>query len=154
MAQQQKQNHTHKLKRHVYKTGAKTYYCVLDCTFRIACELALGKRCVCWRCGKDFALNSYSITLAKPHCEDCHIHKNDVKKKLRRKDDPVVENVIASVGAGVIGSLRERLNKIGSGIVSPASALGDSIHTHNPTNDSANDSSVTYKPFEEDEDLL
>lgn len=117
----QKNNHTHKLKRHVYKTGARTYFCVLDCPFRVACELALGKKAVCWRCGKDFIMNSYSITLAKPHCEECHIHKHENTQKLRRKDDPVVEPVTAMAAKAVVSSLRERLDKIAAGVITPTS---------------------------------
>lgn len=136
--------HTHKLKRHVYKTGAKTYFCVGDCSFRVACELALGKTAVCWRCGRDFQMNVYSITLAKPHCEDCHIHKgSENRKKLRRKDDPVVENVTQSVGSAVIGSLSERLAAISAGAKSIANEIKKS------------DDGIEYKPFtEDDEDIL
>lgn len=138
-----KTNHIHKLKRHVYKTGAKTYFCTLDCTFRVACELALGKHAICWRCGKEFALNSYSITLAKPHCEECHIHKSESSKtKLRRKDDPIVENVTKQIGSAVIGSLRERLDKIAHGV----SVANDSAKNENPK--------VEYKTLEEEDEFL
>ena len=65
--------HTHKLRRHTHKTGNQIYFCALpDCTYKVACALALGKRCVCWRCGEEFIMNEYSIRLAKPHCEKCH----------------------------------------------------------------------------------
>src|SRR5689334_188717 len=71
-------NHTHKLKRHTYKTGNSVYFCVLDnCNFKIGTEFSLGKSNVCWRCGNDFAMNSYSIRLAKPHCPDCHKAKGE-----------------------------------------------------------------------------
>lgn len=67
------QKHTHKLRRHRYKSGNVVYFCALpDCNYKIATGLALGKRVVCWRCGDEFLMNEYSIRLAKPHCENCH----------------------------------------------------------------------------------
>lgn len=136
-----KVNHTHKLKRHVYNTGAKTYFCVLDCTFRVACELALGKKCICWRCGEEFSLNSYSITLAKPHCEKCHIHKTNSDKL---KQIVTVETVSASIGTAVVESLSERLKRLSQGISDSPVATKEE---KKPSTD------VTqYKQYKDDED--
>lgn len=77
-----KKDHIHKLKRIIYKSGNRVFFCALpDCTFKINPALALGKRSICWRCGKDFILTDYCLRLAKPHCENCHKPKNidDVK---------------------------------------------------------------------------
>lgn len=72
-----KSTHVHKLKRHKFKTGNAVYFCALpDCRFKTATGLALGKRSICWRCGKDFIMNEYSIRLAKPHCDECHKSKD------------------------------------------------------------------------------
>ena len=69
--------HAHKLKRLKYKSGNIIYHCVLpDCTIKVAPALTLGKRAICWRCGKEFLMTDYSIRLAKPHCEDCHKPKS------------------------------------------------------------------------------
>jgi len=102
-------NHAHKLKRHTFKTGSQIYICVLDCSFRIACELALGKRVICWRCGKEFHLNQYSISLAKPHCEDCHIFKSDILKN--KKTNPIKE-VTTEMASSVVSSLKDRLSGV------------------------------------------
>ena len=70
-----KENHTHKFKRHTYKsTGSKVFHCVGDsCYFKIDVGLALGKASVCWRCGDVFKIDEYSIRLARPHCKKCRI---------------------------------------------------------------------------------
>lgn len=82
--QANKANHICKLKRHTYETGNKIYFCTLPkCNKKIKIGLALGKECICWRCGEVFILNEYSIRLAKPHCTDCHNSKD--------KSDVVVE---------------------------------------------------------------
>lgn len=56
--------------------------------------MSLGKRNVCWRCGNDFIMNEYSIRLAKPHCENCHISK--VKNKT---DGFTVNSIIVDAEA-------------------------------------------------------
>lgn len=67
------EKHVHKLKRHTYKTGNTVFFCAMpDCSYKTATALALGKRCICWRCGEPFIMNEYSVRLAKPHCEKCH----------------------------------------------------------------------------------
>lgn len=64
--------HVHKFQRHTYKTGSAIYFCVLDCNFKIATPLAIGKKSICWRCGNTFVMGEYSTRLAKPHCNACH----------------------------------------------------------------------------------
>lgn len=83
--------HVHKYRRHRYKTGNAVYFCALpDCNVKTLPALALGKKCICWRCEKEFQLNEYSIRLAKPHCDDCHKPKDpldlDVRVKLVMPD--------------------------------------------------------------------
>jgi hypothetical protein len=74
-----KSSHIHKLKRLKYKSGNITFFCALpDCNFKINPALALGKRSLCWRCGKDFIMNEYALRLAKPHCQECHKPKKEV----------------------------------------------------------------------------
>jgi hypothetical protein len=71
--------HTHKFKRHRYKSGNEVYFCALpDCSVKIAPALALGKRTICWRCENEFVMTEYSVRLAKPHCLDCHKPKSKV----------------------------------------------------------------------------
>lgn len=75
-----KTEHVHKFRRHTYKSGSSVYFCILpDCNKKVSPALTLGKRAVCWRCGKDFIMNDYSIRLAKPHCQDCHQSKGQVE---------------------------------------------------------------------------
>lgn len=101
--------HTHKFKRHHYKsTGNKMFFCTLpDCHFKIEVPLALGKKCVCWRCGKDFTINEASIRLAKPHCDAC------TKPKKEIVDSTTVAEVITkpTTLAPVI-SLKDRLSGV------------------------------------------
>lgn len=65
--------HICKFKRLKYKTGNTIFFCTLpDCNKKISIALALGKKCICWRCDTPFIMNEYSLRLAKPHCDDCH----------------------------------------------------------------------------------
>lgn len=69
-------NHICKFKRLKYKTGNTIFFCTLpDCNKKISIALALGKKCICWRCDTPFIMNEYSLRLAKPHCDDCHKSK-------------------------------------------------------------------------------
>jgi hypothetical protein len=70
------EKHVHKLKRITYRSGNTTFFCALDCNYKINPALALGKKSICWRCAEEFILNEYSLRLAKPHCEKCHKSKN------------------------------------------------------------------------------
>lgn len=108
-----KQNHAHKLKRFVYSNGTKIYFCTLpDCTFRIGIGLALGKRTVCWRCGKEFNMTTYTLSLAKPHCEECHRFKVEPDKKPVTVKTQPVSVVSGSMGTDVVSSMKERLGSI------------------------------------------
>lgn len=67
-----KTNHTHKLKRIRYKNSTSAYICVLDCTFKADSATLDGRTSICNRCGKEFRLSTYSLTLKFPHCSACH----------------------------------------------------------------------------------
>ena len=84
------QKHLHKLKRLKYKSGNVSFFCILDCSYKISQALALGKQTICWRCGKPFTMTEYSLRLAKPHCEACHKPKGVSDKLddiLNKSDD-------------------------------------------------------------------
>jgi len=105
------QAHAHKLKRHLYKsTGSRVFYCVLsDCSFKTEVQFTLGKKVICWRCGREFAMNEYSIRLAKPHCSNCTRSKSE--------DKEITSEVIGeAIAAESSMSLRDRLNKISTGV--------------------------------------
>lgn len=106
-------NHIHKFKRHYYSTKKAIYFCVNDCPFRVDIKFALGRVSQCWRCNKPFPMNSYSITLDKPHCEDCHQHKGDKlvgrRKGLRRQSDQPLTKVADAVGNSLVIGLKDRL---------------------------------------------
>jgi ribosomal protein S27AE len=55
------------------------YFCVLNCNYKVAPALSLGKEVLCNRCGEKFIMNEYSLRLALPHCEKCHKSKNDTR---------------------------------------------------------------------------
>lgn len=95
------QKHTHKLRKIKYKSGNSTFFCVLDCSFKISPALALGKKTICNRCGEEFILNEYSIRLTKPHCVRCHKSKDKI-------DSGMTEIVITPAP---ILSLSERLQQ-------------------------------------------
>lgn len=107
--------HTHKLIRHVYRNGTPVYFCTLDCDYKISVPLSLGKKVICWRCGKEFSLNQYGITLKKPHCEDCHVHKGELvsRKQARRINDPAPV-IAASIADSVVDGLKDKLGSITS----------------------------------------
>lgn len=97
-----KHEHIHKLKRHVYGTGRAIFYCVLDCEFKTAVPLALGKKTTCWRCGKPFNMNEYSLRLVKPHCMECKKTKMEVMSATKNSTNTV-------------NDLLERFHKITNG---------------------------------------
>lgn len=76
-ATQKKEEHIHKFKGHLYKSGSKIFFCTLPkCNKKIKSALALGKETLCWRCEEPFILTEYALRLIKPHCEKCHKSKN------------------------------------------------------------------------------
>jgi len=97
-----KKKHHHKLKRHTYRNGEQVYFCVLDCTFRVKCELAEGLIVICHRCDKPFAMTQSSCELAKPHCNNC------TRSKKREADEILAALEPELVGVGV----REIKNEI------------------------------------------
>ena len=102
-----KEKHIHKLRRHKYKTGNIIYFCVLDCSFKVAPALAIGKTTICWICGQPFSMNEYTIRLAKPHCTNCH------KPKDGKIFIPIPEDAMSD-DTDVIDSLKNRLAAFGS----------------------------------------
>ena len=115
-----KQNHSHKLKKHSFKSGNAFFFCTLpDCNFKINPALSLGKRTICWRCGKEFLMTEYSLRLVKPHCEACHktkIIKDADEGNLIMNETPVMStnDQIAEQSVSVLEnpSLSERINKL------------------------------------------
>ena len=99
--------HIHKLRRRRYQNGTAVFFCVGDdCTFKIGTEFSLGKKNLCWRCGQEFKLTPYSLRLAKPHCEDCHNHKDKPTIKEVRLDSLLNEGSEADE----LEKLRDSLN--------------------------------------------
>lgn len=101
------QSHAHKLKRHRYKsTGHTVFFCTLpDCNYKLDAELTLGKKIECWRCGKEFRQNEYSIRLAKPHCNAC------TKPKEVRGKIPEVSDMTNAIAAETTDNLKDRLSR-------------------------------------------
>jgi hypothetical protein len=110
-----KSPHVHKLKRLKYKSGNIIFFCSLpDCTFKTNIALALGKRSLCWRCGKDFIMSEYSLRLAKPHCDACHkpkLEQLDTGRNILMDISNFPENRILKQGEIPPLSLAERLSK-------------------------------------------
>lgn len=95
--------HTHKLKKHTYKTGSSVFFCTLDCSYKVSVELSLGKTSICWRCGKPFSLDEYSLRLVRPHCKNCHKFKNEV---------PSIAEINAGDQINTANDLRNRLSSV------------------------------------------
>lgn len=105
-----KKDHIHKLKRHKYKNGEEVYFCVNDCKFKCITPLALGKTVECWKCGKPFEMNTYSIRLDRPRCNDCVEHKNPTTKfkGVSNEKDPI-DSLKARLAGISIGDIKEDL---------------------------------------------
>ena len=100
MSKPVKDKHTHKLKRHIYKTGVAVYFCTLpDCHYKIDTALALGKRSICHTCNEEFIMNEYTVRLARPHCMNCS------KQKVR--GDNGKNYYIRKSGAGIGSSIAQ-----------------------------------------------
>lgn len=103
--------HTHKLKRHRYKTGNTVYFCILpDCHFKLDVALALGKRVLCYLCGNEFIMNEYTIKLANPHCDSCSKRKVEDSDGKRHYVRPNTLPIISSMASDNNEDLRSRLN--------------------------------------------
>ena len=72
-------------KQHVHKYYRLTNYvklwaCALeDCTHVMPKhleEMMMGKKSICWECGSPFKLNSFSLKMDKPMCEQCNPELN------------------------------------------------------------------------------
>jgi hypothetical protein len=106
--------HTHKFRRHKYKSGNIIYFCVLDCTVKMAPALAIGKKSLCNICGEPFTMTDYSVRLAKPHCDKCHkpkdkmMIKDEVATAAINRAIEVIDNT-TNDGIKIPLSLSERL---------------------------------------------
>jgi transcription initiation factor IIE alpha subunit len=45
------------------------------CTYRMPLNLAIGKLCECNRCHEPMILDKETVTLTKPHCQNCIVRK-------------------------------------------------------------------------------
>lgn len=61
----------------------KVYACALpDCTHYIRADMIVGKRTVCWVCGKvTLVYQDSNGVLARPHCKSC--------TKRKTEDEPI-----------------------------------------------------------------
>lgn len=103
--------HTHKLKKHKYKTGAEIFFCTLpDCHFKIEAALALGKLSICNLCGNEFIMGERDTKRVRPHCSKCSkikVRGADGKNHFVRKISiPILDDVAEST----VDSLRARLD--------------------------------------------
>lgn len=106
-----KQNHVHKLRRHVYETGNKVFFCTLpDCNYKIDCALALGKTALCNRCDKEFRMDENQIRRAKPHCDECSKRRVVLDGQVRyaRPSDAIMQEVAHETAS----DLKDRLSSL------------------------------------------
>jgi hypothetical protein len=77
----------------------------------------LGKKVECWRCGREFSINEYSLRLAKPHCTSCtKIKTEDIIDKVNTDN-----NSVAIVNKEeTVNDLRDRLTKTMSNFAATA----------------------------------
>lgn len=105
-----KKNHTHKFRRHTYKSGNKVYFCTLNCSFKIECALALGHECICNLCGIPFTMSEYTVKLKLPHCDSCSKRKvvdSEGNAKFVRSN--IATEVLTSMAEDSAQSLSDRL---------------------------------------------
>lgn len=112
-------NHVHKLRKHVYKRSQHAvYFCMLeDCSFKIDCALALGKRSICNLCNKEFILTEYTVKLARPHCDACSkvkITGADGKGHFVRKN---TIGILSDVADNEVSDLRSRMEQLTTAVV-------------------------------------
>lgn len=107
-------DHLHRLKRTTYASGTKVYFCTNDCSYKIEVAFALGKIVECPICGEDFAMNEYSIKLAKPHCNNCGKMQVKDPDSGKRKFIPKGRKVEAfsELAKAPADSLRGRMSKV------------------------------------------
>lgn len=110
------QKHIHKLKRHRYPSGNTVFFCVLDCTYKIDTALSVGKKALCWRCGREFIMDEYSLRLAKPHCSECHQPKKKVSISIQiPEQESFTMPSLKTEASDSLQSLRDRLNQASKG---------------------------------------
>lgn len=85
--------HTHKYYRiRIGKNKRIEFKCGINgCVHHLTPELALGRLCICWVCGKEFYLNRESLKRAKPRCDEC------IERKIK-VDESDVEAVLEVIG--------------------------------------------------------
>lgn len=106
-------DHNHRLKRTTYSSGTRVYFCTNDCSYKIEVAFALGKVVECPICGESFAMNEYSIKLAKPHCNNCgkmQVKDEDGKRKFIPKGRKV--EAFSELAKSNTQSLKERLGQV------------------------------------------
>lgn len=84
----EKYNHVHKYKRteiggrrivremgrrFIKKTdGYPVFKCMIpDCPHYLPMALALGRKSICWRCGRELVIDEAMLNMAKPSHKDC-----------------------------------------------------------------------------------
>lgn len=107
------QDHIHKFKRTSYSTGTKVYFCIDNCSYKIEVAFALGKVVRCNICDEDFAMNEYSIKLAKPHCNNCgKMQVRDAEGKRKFVAKGRTNQAIADLAKSSISDLKSRMGKV------------------------------------------
>jgi hypothetical protein len=109
----------HKLKRKIYKTGVRVYFCTRpDCHYKIECDMALGKVAMCNLCGNEFEMTMKSIRLDRPHCPDCSkvkVKGQDGKSYYVRKlssSSEALHEISSAMADDNVKNLRDKLNSI------------------------------------------
>ncbi len=76
--------HIHRYERKKIGENYIVFRCNLPkCTHYLPKQLVKGKVSLCNKCGNEFILTSGSLLLAKPHCEDCTVHKDNEHDRLK-----------------------------------------------------------------------
>jgi len=71
--------HIHKYQRKKLARNYKVYACALpDCSHYISADLIVGKKTICWVCGRVTIIYKDSNgVLARPHCKTCTKRKTE-----------------------------------------------------------------------------
>lgn len=99
--------------------------------------MLIGKESICNRCGAVFLLNMYSITLVKPHCDDCTIKRGNhfearIKVNVSELTTPISAVVSNSIAVDSVAELEQRLRSASFDVTPNQANDNLIIKTYNP----------------------
>lgn len=88
--------HTHKYFK-MKMNGTKVWACALDCTHYLPKHmeyLIRGRHSICWQCGEEFEMDSFTYEMDKPICIDCNPTARNLQEMFESDSDKFVTRAI------------------------------------------------------------